>query len=267
MEPAPQTPKRKVFLALPTYANTMRRDFVLSLLEILWMDPIPDVEWILGTVGGDGVARSRNNLAQQFLLGTDCEDFVTIDVDIGFTRANFVRLLNSLTPARPVMGALYAAKQLEHRWIKTDLPGEEAGPDGIQRVLETGTGLKGVKRSVFEKHIAAFPEIQYFCDGSGGAVCKWDFFSMGVVNARYLSEDYYFDYRCRLLGIPVHVDRDVQVQHEGAMRFPFASNLTIGNRVRIDTLYRVAEALGDTGYRKSDEEVQLALRIVNEKAA
>src|SRR5882672_523566 len=124
--------KQKVFLALPTYANAMRKDFVLSLLEILNFNPIPNVEWIIGTQGGDGVARARNNLAQSFLLTTDCEFFLNIDVDIVFNRQHVERLLQYASAERPIIGGKYAAKQMNHRWIYTELPGETA---------DTATGL------------------------------------------------------------------------------------------------------------------------------
>ena len=265
--PAEPAPKRKVFLALPTYASTMRRDFVLSLLNILWMDPIPGMEFTIGTFVGDGVARSRNNLAQQFLLATDCTDFLCIDVDIVFTRENVIRLLDGLTDERPILGGLYAAKQVTHRWIKTDLDNEETDAQGYKKVYEIGTGFKGMRRRPFELMMEAFPEIQYFCDGSQERLVKWDFFSMGVVNSRYLSEDYYFDYRARCLGIPIHADTRCELQHEGSIRYPFASNLSLSKRVNLATLFRIAESLGDTGFAATDDVLQIATRVINENAA
>src|SRR3954463_2550314 len=126
--------KQKVFLALPTYANAMRKDFVLSLLEILNFNPIPNVEWVIGTVGGDGVARARNNLAQSFLLTTDCELFFNIDVDIIFNREHVAQLLSHVSEQRPIVGGQYAAKQMNHRWIYTGLPNET--PDAATGLLK-----------------------------------------------------------------------------------------------------------------------------------
>ena len=237
--------KRKAFLALPTYANSMRKDFVLSLMQLLWINPIPDIEWTIGTIGGDGIARARNNLAQSFLLTTDCELFITIDVDIIFTRDHIARIVAALCPEKPVIGGLYAAKQIAHRWIKTDLPNELPDPlTGLQKVQECGTGLKGYHRRYFEEVMNAFPEIQYFCDGSPDRLCKWDFFSMGVVNGRYLSEDYYADHRARLIGIDVYVDTLCEVKHEGFMAYPFPANWEIFNGKTVQQVADLASAMG-----------------------
>lgn len=246
--PATATPKRKVFLALPTYANSVRKDFMLALIDLLWINPVADVEWTLGTIGGDGVARARNNLAQSFLLTTECEIFLTIDVDISNFREAVKRILAAVSSEKPVIGALYAAKQLGHRWIKTDLPNEVPDPStGLQRVAECGTGIKGFHRRYFEEVMAAFPEIQYFCDGSAERLVKWDFFSMGVVNGRYLSEDYYADYRARLIGIPVYVDTMSEVRHQGSIEFPYPANWEVFNGMTVQQVSDLAAKLGKPG--------------------
>ncbi len=251
------TPKKqKVFLALPTYANAMRKDFVLSLLEILCFNPIPNVEWVIGTVGGDGVARARNNLAQSFLLTTDCDLFFNIDVDIVFAREQVVRLLSHVSAKRPIIGGQYAAKQVNHRWIYTALPNEVADADGLVKVQECGTGFKVIHRRYFEEVMAAFPEIQYFCDGSKDKLVKWDFFSMGVVNGRYLSEDYYADYRARKIGMDIYVDTKCEVQHEGFMRYPFKDNIAVFEKMPIATLFDLAQNLGKTQPKDFDSVVK-----------
>ncbi len=253
----PETPKKiKAYLALPTYADSMRRPFVMSLLDLLLFNPIPNVEWVIGTIGGDGIGRSRNNLVQNFLLTTECDVLFFIDVDIKKWGAKEVgRIVNALSKERPVIGGKYAAKQMKHRWIYTAIPGEEVDPKtGHLRVQESGTGIKGYHRSYFEDVMRAFPEIQYFCDGASGAQVKWDFFSMGVVNGRYLSEDYYADHRARLIGIPVYVDTLCEVSHQGFMDFPFKDNVEVFDGITIDTLMKMCELI-----QKNPEAAKLAL--------
>lgn len=241
--------KKKVYIALPTYSNTVRRDFMLSLIGIL-MDAaekkeiFPDCEFSIGSVGGDGVARARNTLTQDFLLQTDCTHILFLDVDIIFHAKHIRRLIDA---GKPIVAGLYAAKQLAHRWIATDLPGETAdGTTGLKRVQEAGTGLKLYEREVFEAMIQAFPEIAYLCDSCPERPMKWDFFSMGVVNGRYLSEDYYCDYRARKIGFDIWVDTTCQVQHEGFIRYPFTSNVPILDGMTIDHVFNLAENLGCT---------------------
>ena len=258
------TPKKKVFLALPTYSNQMRRDFVLSLLDMLAFNPIPGVEWIVGSIAGDGVARSRNNLVHSFLTSTDAEYIVFVDVDIVFSRDHMERLIGHLSPSRPIVGGLYAAKQLSHRWIMTTLPNEVADENGLQRVKECGTGFKGYHRSYFDRVIAAFPEIAFRCDGvQTDKPIKWDFFSMGVVNGRYLSEDYYADYRAERIGMSVYVDTKLQLKHEGTFQYPLMSDMKITEKIPMTTIFKIAECMGATGHNvPSDEEVRISARLL-----
>lgn len=244
--------RKKVYLALPTYSNSMRRDFVLSLMQILWLNPIPDVEFVLGTIGGDGVARARNNLAQNFILSTDCEIMLPIDVDVIFTRQHVADIIEACSKKRPIVGASYAAKQMWHRWIRNDIPGEVPDEDGLLKVSEIGTGLKAYHRCYFEEVMGAFPEIQYFCDGGQGQLVKWDFFSMGVVDGRYLSEDYYTDYRAKKIGMPVYCHTKVEIQHEGFMLYPFTANFPVFDGMSVSDIIAMAKKMGSDSFRDPD---------------
>lgn len=260
-------PRKKVFIALPTYSNNMRRDFVMSLIGILWTDPIPGIDWTIGTIGGDGVARSRNDLARNFLTTTACDIILFIDIDIVFKPEHVARILEFVGVDRPIVGGRYPAKQVAHRWIENDLPNERPDENGLMRVLELGTGFKAYHRSYFEKVRAAFPEIRYWTDGTDANAEAWDFFSMGVVNGRYLSEDYYADYRANRLGIPVFVDTRCELQHEGVFKYPFHSNMVISSRLDIGTLVSMSEMLGAPGHTISEDVETIIKRVANEKAA
>lgn len=245
--------KKKVYVALATYANNIRRDTHQSLVAMYsaaCRSMFPDVEFIEAGIGGDGVARARNGLAQDFILNSDCTHFLAIDVDIRFKPEHIRRLLDA---DRDIIGGLYAAKQLNHRWIMTPLQNAPfVESNGVQAVFETGTGLVLVKRKVFEDMISSFPEIAYLCDGRPGAPVMWDFFSMGVVDGRYLSEDYYFCNRARRIGYDIHCDGLCQVVHEGFIGYPFTSNLPVFDDMTIDRVHDLALSLGDTTHRDQE---------------
>lgn len=236
---------KKVFLGLPTYGGSLKAHFVDSVFQLLLDNPIPDVQWSRAFISGDGVARARNNLAQMFLLNSDCEYLFFVDVDIVANREHYERILSHVSPTRPIVGGLYAAKQVNHRWIKTDLQDEHADHlTGLKKVQECGTGFKCYHRSYFEQVMAAFPEIQYFCDASPERPVKWDFFSMGVVNGRYLSEDYYADYRARVIGMDIFVDTKCEVQHEGYIRYPLNANWECFDGISVQKLWEMGHVKG-----------------------
>jgi hypothetical protein len=251
---------KKVYVALPTYANTLRRDFMESLLALLLdKDNFMDVEFTLGTIGGDGVARARNGLTQSFLLTTDCTHILFLDVDIRPTKAHFRSLLNHDVD---IIGVKYAAKQLNHRWILTEIAGEVPDADGKLKVQECGTGMKLYKREVFEALANAFPEIQYFCDGRPGRPVLWDFFSMGVVEGRYLSEDYYCDYRAQKIGFSVYVDTKCEVPHQGFIDYPLSANDPVLDGISVAKIGELARSLGGGEEMRDPEELHLTPAVM-----
>ncbi len=252
----------KIYIATPSHDHKFYASFVFSLLRL---QAAKLFSLYISKVGGAGVARARNNQAAEFLTETDCDGFFCVDSDIGFEPEHFAKLVNSglVNIAGP-----YALKQEELAWCVNGLPNEAPNPEtGIQRVAKTGTGFKYIKRSVFEDHRAAHPEIAYIDDlGDSKGKLRWDFFSMGVVGpgspmarlaeikklfadptipadeiphlvkeilerehgpGRYLTEDWYFDHRCEGLKIPVHIDTSFHVKHEGLISFPLRQSSKI----------------------------------------
>lgn len=250
----PAAARPKIFIATPSHDHKFHASFAFSLFRLQAARLFP---LYITKVGGAGVARARNNQVHEFLTKTDCEYFFCIDSDIVFEPEHFARLVAA---GLENINGLYPLKESELKWCINTLPGEEMDPaTGRQRVATAGTGFKCIKRSVFERQRDAHPEIAYVEDlhGERGLV-RWDFFSMGVVGpnsfesrlrevealceqqidgsdlrarireviakkhppGRYLTEDWYFDFRCGQLGVPVFVDCTFHVKHEGLISYP-----------------------------------------------
>ena len=93
--------------------------------------------------------------------------------------------------------------------------------DGFMKVREVPTGFMCIKRAVFDKLIAAYPDLKYVPDWPAGSVPTGDvhyrFFDVMVdpETKRYLSEDYGF---CRLwekIGGEMYVDANSNLSHAG----------------------------------------------------
>jgi hypothetical protein len=105
--------------------------------------------------------------------------------------------------------------------------------DGFMKVREAPTGFMVVKRKVFDRLIASYPELKYVPDWPEGTYptggVHYRFFDVMVdpESGRYLSEDYGF---CRLwekLGGEIYVDANSDLTHEGrrVWRGDFAATL------------------------------------------
>ena len=110
--------------------------------------------------------------------------------------------------------------------VNTGRPGETSvelvvDSDGFMEVREAPTGFMCIKRSVFDRLIAAYPELQYVPDWPKGTYPEggvhYRFFDVMVdpESRRYLSEDYGF---CRIwekIGGKVYADATSDLSHQG----------------------------------------------------
>jgi hypothetical protein len=64
--------------------------------------------------------------------------------------------------------------------------------------------------------------MEYISDGNEAATLetRYSYFASGVVNRRWLSEDWLFCQRCEEMGVPIYVDTQVMVKHVGSIEFP-----------------------------------------------
>jgi len=217
--------KLRIFIMSPKGGNpALERRYTQCVDELLNAD-LPQFEFIRAAASGCGVAKARNILAA-YALNMNADAILAWDRDVspeGETPeervAAIVRLL-SWPSTHGNMAALYSIKSEDAaRWVMTPLPGEKRQPDGLLRVAESGTGMKVMWTWQMRQVIKAFPEIAYQSDDVNYGSTMYDLFSMGVVPCgqfrRWLSEDYYYDFRLKLLCYPIWVDTGVTLLHRG----------------------------------------------------
>ena len=179
--------------------------------------------------GGDGISRARNHAAAHFLTKTNAEYHEFIDSDILFDNSAIARL--RMHGARDIVVGIYPAKTEKIRCIYNSLPEGNPDPDanGLMEIAYGGTGFMRIHRSVYERMMAAHPDLAYACDIDNDT--KWDFFGMGVGNdpvtgtRRYLTEDWQFCARARTLGCRVWADTRIDLNHIGTVSFPLQSEI------------------------------------------
>ena len=164
--------------------------------------------------GDSLVTRARNDCVAYFLTNTQFTHLFWIDADIGYSPEAAYRLLRA---DRDVVAGVYPLKredwpaegvpqgttrarfeELYARYtVNTGRLGEDVAlvidADGFMKVREAPTGFVCIKRSVFARLIAAYPELQYVPDWPEGSVpsgaVHYRFFDVMVdpESGRYLS--------------------------------------------------------------------------------
>jgi hypothetical protein len=181
------------------------------------------VNKIIYEMGDSHVARARNKVATRFLKQKDCDYLMWIDSDIRFD----VRLINKLREREvPVIGGVYLKKKLPYEAVLNTKIGEDGD---LLKVKEVGTGFLMIHRDVLTAIKEAEPEHEYDPSADEDNEDYYDWFRSGVVNRRWLSEDYYFCHLARKYGFDIFVEPSIVVGHVGKMEFPLPNETDLIN--------------------------------------
>jgi hypothetical protein len=231
-------------VATPCYGGMLCLNYALGVLQLQRASVEIGLPIDFHLRRGDSlVTRCRNDCVAFFLANPHFTHLFFIDSDIGFAPEAAFRLLLA---DRDVAAGVYPLKRddwppggvpqgttrarfeaLYQRYtVNTGRQGAASvelaiDADGFMEVREAPTGFMCIKRSVFDRLIAAYPDLRYVPDWPKGTYPEggvhYRFFDVMVdpESRRYLSEDYGF---CRIwekIGGKVYVDANSNLSHQG----------------------------------------------------
>lgn len=231
----------RIFLGTPCYGGNVKQEFMTSITDLMmhlsarfWQEDgtvalQPLVAEMAFLENESHIDRARNKIANKFMRsGRDWLLFV--DSDIVFSAPDVMRLwLHGMNGQRLVAGA-YAMKGIVPQFAVAAVPDAKADEHGLIEVMHSGTGFMLIHRSVFEK-LAEAGKAQEYNLGSNdpdralGIKTNRAYFKSGVrpmppVGDLWLSEDYMLCYEWRKLGGKIFVDRNINLEHCGSIKFP-----------------------------------------------
>jgi hypothetical protein len=190
------------------------------------------------------ITRARNEMVAAFLDDSRATHLLFIDADIVFDPTAVFRLLDF---GRPLVAGIYPAKVIPWDVVREKairgVPSLEASSlryvykledahkrgdpiDGFARARWAGTGFMMIERAVVERLIAAYPELSYSGvhtapDPLPGTKNRYALFDPMIdpQTRVYLSEDYAFCERWRMLGGEIWVDLTSRLTHIGPRAF------------------------------------------------
>lgn len=263
-------------ITTPCHSNSLLLNYVLSTIRFQNACFSAGMRLDFFFRQGDSlVTRARNDCVAYFLTNPQFTHLFWIDSDIGFSPEAAFRLL---LYDRDIVAGVYPLKreawpedgvpqgttrqQFEELYarytVNTGRLGEDVeltiDADGFMKVREVPTGFMCIKRSVFHRLIAAYPELKYVPDWPEGTFpaggVHYRFFDVTVdpETKRYLSEDYGF---CRLwekIGGEMYIDANSNLSHAGERIYtgdfgatlrnalPIAVGAPKGQRIRVNGL-------------------------------
>lgn len=221
----------KLLIGMPTYGGKMdteNADCLLNLQKHILMNE-KDIELEFKFVIQDSlVQRARNSVVSYFLSG-DFTHLMFIDSDIIFNEEDVITLIRH---NKDIIVAAYPLKCLTMKEgfseqgsynYAININDEATMIEGdLIDVKYAATGFMLIQRSVFEKMIEKYPELEYKNDLPFEDNRKiYSFFDCVTdpVSRRYLSEDYTFCKRWKDLGGKIYLDISINLTHKGIKYF------------------------------------------------
>lgn len=233
--------KRKVFIATPMYGGMATAGFLTSLMQLQHMRDEMGLPFVFQAMTNESlVPRARNTLAARF-LSTDCTELMFIDADIEFDAQDVILLQHF---DKELIGGAYPKKSINWEQVKK---AALKNPDIDPRMLalagqswashlfkgewtvsgapvpieakELATGFMLIKREVFEQIAEASPEFAPSHEEPDQSPRR-DYFSVGVKDGWYESEDYSFCRKWREAGGTVWLCPWMKLNHQGFYNFP-----------------------------------------------
>ena len=232
---------KKIMVATPMYGGNGNTMYISSMLQLQDHCHKRGIEFQHCFMMNESlIDRGRNGLVSEFLTVGTADFLLFVDADIQFRPEDVLAMMSfdkelicAPYPKKHIswdviIAAIKAGiediptlERLVGEYVFTTL--DERGPvDKIVKVAEAGTGLMLIKREVFAKMRAAFPENAYISDASrdiGKEKQMFAYFRTGIFDGRYLSEDYYFCHKWREMGGDVWLFPWAMTTHFGTYGF------------------------------------------------
>ncbi len=230
-----------IVLATPCFGGQVHQGYMLSVCALLREAGPETFRLALELAGGDAlITRARSVLVSKFLDTPGATHLLFVDADIAFEPEQVWRLLRA---DKDFVAAFYPLKAIDWDAVPQRVVAGEslhgAGLSYVGTLLEpheregdfakaryAGTGFQLIKRCVFERLIAAHPELRFGAvhAQAGGVPPSANLYALfdcliDPETGAYLSEDYAFCRRWRALGGEIWLDLRSKLTHVGADRF------------------------------------------------
>ena len=232
--PSADAAELRLCVGTPCFGGNVTDHYTISLLGLQVACIRRGIKLSFCLLHGDAlITRARNSVVAEFLRDPRASHLLFIDADIGFSPDQVFRLLES---GHDMVGGAYPVKTVHWDRLGPGVapastfdyvaellePGAPPPADGFARARYVGTGFLLIRRTVFERMAARYPEIKYLrTHASADSDIDPDrlhaYFDCLIdrESGLYLSEDFTFCKRWIDMGGELWVDLRSRLSHVG----------------------------------------------------
>jgi len=227
-----------IFIAVPCYGGQIHAEFAQSLLRLVTELKRQEIHHTVEFLSSESlISRGRNSLVANFYSKPEWSHLLFLDADLIF---NYNAILKMLIEDKELIGCPYPKKRYNWDKVIRSIKKDENPKDNLPLYTDINYNLEGghkqfksscieakdiptgcmlIKRSVITALMLKYPDRQYQ-NNIAGMDSKmsnyfYDLFGTGVVDNIYLSEDYYFCYLCKTVGIKLYLETGFTFGHIG----------------------------------------------------
>jgi hypothetical protein len=238
-----------ILISTPCFGGMVSQNYMLSVIRLMSYAKSAGFDVSLSMLGYDAlISRARSTLVAAFLDNPAATHLLFVDADISFEPQQVERLLKF---DKDFTGALYPLKSMDWdlipqrcvergenvqhaaiSYVGTFFPEAERKHEGdFATAIYAGGGFQLIRRSAFERMIAAYPETHFShvhilpmsgtrhdAPQSSNLFALFDCIIDPETGA-YLSEDYSFCLRWRKIGGEIWMDAASKLTHTGPYEF------------------------------------------------
>lgn len=234
-------PKEGVMIATPSHDGNVAFAYALGLADAGIHLSIHGWHFEMARVVGSSLIPHARNTLVDIFLKSRCQKLLFVDSDQGWTKDHLIRLLGTnkrivagVTPHKRFPINLNFDPLEDHKHHFQDLNNKsqeefykfvkkEADPTGEIEVSRTGTGFVMVDRSVFEIMKDHVPH--YLAYDNNDQEKHGEYFAMGGDGERFRGEDWKFCELAKKLKIPIFINSNVILSHQGSYTFMIDESL------------------------------------------
>jgi len=229
-----------VVIGTPCFGGLVSHEYMISIFRLMAKAQEAGMDVAVITLGHDAlISRARSTIVARFMDNPATTHLLFVDADIAFEPEQVIRMVSF---DRDFVAGVYPAKvfdwqRVPERFGRTGETLEESSyvyvgsvakgealksQDGFATARYAGTGFQLIKRQVFERMMAAYPETKYrtihvFPRPAQQSEHQFALFDSIIdqETGAYLSEDYSFCRRWLAVGGEIWLDLKSKLTHAG----------------------------------------------------